>query len=499
MFEFLRNKLKGALSVFSKKVEDEIVEKEELPLKEEKQEKKAEKKEVSKKEEKQKNKKEEKQIEKKEEKKPQKKEDKKEKKEEHAEKKKEVPKKEEKKIILEEAEEYSEEEKEEEKYREEEHKEAQEEKKEKKVLIEEQKESNIPEEAIEEKKEEKKSLFKKLFSFKKTAPEEKPEEKKEEAETLPEEEKAEKVSEEVPAEPEPEEEAEKRTVFGKISDAFTKKALTKEQFETLFWDLEVALMENNVAVEVIDKIKVDLEQEIVGKQLSKSGIQDTIEGSLKKSIESLFNVPQTDIISKAKSKKPLIVLFLGINGSGKTTSIAKVASLLKASGLSCVMAAGDTFRAAAIDQLEKHANNLGVKIIKHQYGADSAAVAFDAVKYAEAHKIDVVLIDTAGRMHSNANLMDELKKIVRVSKPDMKIFVGEAITGNDCVEQARSFNEAVGIDGIILAKADVDEKGGAAISISYVTKKPILYLGTGQNYSDLTKFDSKKIIESIGL
>jgi fused signal recognition particle receptor len=497
MFEFLKNKLKGALSVFSRKVEEEIVEKEELPPKEEKKEKKPEKKESPKKEEKQKSRKEEKQTEKKE--------DKKEKKEEHFEKKKEAPKKkEEKKAVPEkEAEEkYQEEEKEEKKYKEE-HKKEQEEKEEHKIeqkefhISEEPAEQAVKEEApAEEKKEEKKSLFRKLFSFKKTAPEEKSEEKKEEAEIPAEEERA---AEEKTAEPEPEEDAEKRTVFGKISDAFTKRVLSKEQFETLFWELEVVLMENNVAVEVIDKIKADLEQEIVGKPLSKSGIQNTIESSLKKSIESLFDVPQIDIISKAKGKKPLVVLFLGINGSGKTTSIAKVASLLKANGLSSVMAAGDTFRAAAIDQLEKHANNLGIKIIKHQYGADAAAVAFDAVKYAEAHRIDVVLIDTAGRMHSNANLMDELKKIVRVSKPDMKIFVGEAITGNDCVEQARSFNTAVGIDGIILAKADVDEKGGAAISISYVTRKPILYLGTGQNYSDLTKFDSKKIIESIGL
>jgi fused signal recognition particle receptor len=414
MFEFLRNKLKGALSAFSRKVEEEV---EKPEIKEQKPE---EKKEAPKREEKT--------IPKKEEKPPRKKE---------------------------------------------------EAKKEK---------NKVPE---PEKEPEKKSVFKKFFPFKKQAPEEKPEEKKEAA--------AEAPKEEPEKEKSIEEEESQRTVFGKISDAFTKRMLSKQQFEQLFWGLEVVLLENNVAVEVIDKIKSDLEEEIVGKPLSRAGIQKTIEGALKRSIESLFDVPKIDLLRKVKEKKPFVIVFLGINGSGKTTTIAKIASMLKANGITSVLAAGDTFRAAAIDQLEKHANNLGIRMIKHQYGDDSAAVAFDAVKYAEAHGIDVVLIDTAGRMHSNANLMDELKKIVRVSKPDMKIFVGEAITGNDCVEQARSFDEAVGIDGIILAKADVDEKGGAAISISYVTRKPILYLGTGQKYSDLQAFDSKKIVESIGL
>ena len=188
-----------------------------------------------------------------------------------------------------------------------------------------------------------------------------------------------------------------------------------------------------------------------------------------------------------------------INGSGKTTTIAKIAKLLQENRLKVVIAASDTFRAAAIHQLQEHADRLGVKLIKHDYGSDPAAVAFDAIKYAEAHGIDVVLIDTAGRLHSNVNLMAEMEKVARVAKPDLKIFVGESITGNDCVEQARSFNNAIGIDGIILAKADVDEKGGAAISVSYVTKKPILYLGTGQEYDDLEPFSAEAVVDSLGL
>ena len=175
------------------------------------------------------------------------------------------------------------------------------------------------------------------------------------------------------------------------------------------------------------------------------------------------------------------------------------ANLLKQNGKSVVMAAADTFRAAAIDQLQEHADKLKIKLVKHDYGSDAAAVAFDAIKHAEAKGVDVVLIDTAGRLHSNTNLVDEMKKIVKIANPDLKIFVGESITGNDCVEQATQFNEAIGIDGIILSKADIDEKGGAAISISFVTQKPILYLGTGQEYKDLKPFNAKELLASLGL
>ena len=164
-----------------------------------------------------------------------------------------------------------------------------------------------------------------------------------------------------------------------------------------------------------------------------------------------------------------------------------------------VFAAGDTCRAAAIQQLGEHADRLKIKMIKHEYGADSAAVAFDAIRYAQSNKIDVVLIDTAGRLHSNVNLMAELKKICKIAKPDLKIFTAEAITGNDAAEQSKKFDENIGIDGIILTKADVDEKGGAIISVSHVTKKPILFLGTGQNYDDLERFDADKVIERLGL
>jgi len=230
-------------------------------------------------------------------------------------------------------------------------------------------------------------------------------------------------------------------------------------------------------------------------------IEISIVNSLKTSIRELFNVESIDILKriKAKKNKPYVILFFGINGSGKTSSIAKLAYMLQKKNISAVMVAADTWRAAAIQQLEEHGNKLGIKVIKHDYGADPAAVAFDGIKHAQARNLDVVLIDTAGRMHSNTNLIQEMEKIVRVAKPDLKIFVGESITGNDCVIQSETFDRAIGIDGIILTKSDVDEKGGAIISISYVLKKPILYLGTGQNYSDLKEFNPDDIVASIGL
>jgi fused signal recognition particle receptor len=287
--------------------------------------------------------------------------------------------------------------------------------------------------------------------------------------------------------------------FGKIAQAFTTKKVSEAEFENLFWELEVALLENNVALEVIEKIKRDLAIALVDKALPRGKVEETIGVALRQSLREVVSFETIDLLAKARTKKPFIICFVGVNGSGKTTTIAKMAHLFLDHKMSVVLAAADTFRAAAIDQLELHGKRLGVKVIRHDYGADPAAVAFDAIKHAEAKGVDVVLIDTAGRLHNNINLVDEMKKIVRVAKPDLKIFVGESITGNDCVEQAQQFDQAVGIDGIVLAKADIDEKGGAAISVGYVTRKPILYMGTGQEYADLERFEPEKVLASLGL
>ncbi len=296
-------------------------------------------------------------------------------------------------------------------------------------------------------------------------------------------------------------EPENKGFFQAIKERIITTRIDEKQFDRMFWEMEMALMENNVAMEVIEKIKNGLKERLVEKPIKRTMVEKTIHGALRSSIGELFESRGMNLIDEIKSKKekPYVIAFFGINGSGKTTSIAKLARMLKSKNISCVLAASDTFRAASIEQLSLHADKIGVKIIKHSYGADPAAVAFDAIKHARAKSIDAVLIDTAGRMQSNKNLVDEMKKIIRVAKPDLKIFVGESITGNDCIEQAKTFNEAVGIDGIILAKADIDEKGGAAVSVSYVTKKPILFLGTGQKYSDLQEFDSEVIIRNLGL
>jgi len=290
---------------------------------------------------------------------------------------------------------------------------------------------------------------------------------------------------------------EKKGFLKKVTEVVTTKKISDTQYAELFWELEVELLENNVAFEVIEKIKEDLKPKLVDIPLKRGEVEEVIKRSLKESVEEVLEFPEFDLIKQVKGKKPYVILFLGINGSGKTTTIAKVAHLLKKNKLSCVLVAADTFRAASIHQLEEQANNVGVKIIKHDYGSDPSAVAFDGIKYAEQKGIDVVLIDTAGRQHSNTNLMDELKKIVKVSKPDLKLYIGEMISGNDCIEQIQEFDKVADIDGVILSKADIDEKGGTALSVSYVTKKPILYLGVGQHLDNLKKFDKNEIIKNI--
>ncbi|MBI4441492.1 signal recognition particle-docking protein FtsY [Candidatus Woesearchaeota archaeon] len=287
--------------------------------------------------------------------------------------------------------------------------------------------------------------------------------------------------------------------FGKLAQKITTTKIDKAEFETLFWELEMSLLESNVALEVIDLIKQKLQDALVDKPLKRGHVDELIIKALKEAVDEALSFEQVDFLKAIRAKQPYVICFVGINGSGKTTTIAKVAHFLQKNKKSCVMAAGDTFRAAAIQQLEEHASRLSIRLIKHDYGADAAAVAFDAIAYAKAHGIDVVLIDTAGRMHSNTNLMDEMKKIIRVAKPEMILFVGESITGNDCIEQARQFNDAVGISGIVLAKADIDEKGGAALSIAYVTGKPIVFLGMGQGYDDLKPFSKELVVENLGL
>jgi len=327
--------------------------------------------------------------------------------------------------------------------------------------------------------------------------EEKVEEKKEEP----------KVSEVVEKKEDKVKVEEKKSKIG-IKDKVTALVLRREvlidegKLDEILPELEIILIESDVAFEVVEEISARLRERLVGRK-KKIGekLSDIVLDELRTIIKEILDTNQFDfdefVSSKLKEKKPLNIIFVGVNGTGKTTTIAKIAKRLMDNGYSVVLAAGDTFRAGAIEQLEEHANRLGVKLIKHKAGADPAAVIYDAIKHAESKGIDIVLADTAGRMHTKKNLIDQLGKIKRVTKPDLTIFVDESIAGNDAVERARMFNEAVGVDGIILTKLDADPKGGTAISVSYVTGKPVLFVGVGQEYDDLVKFDSKWLIERI--
>ena len=275
-------------------------------------------------------------------------------------------------------------------------------------------------------------------------------------------------------------------------------SISEEKLDDLLWDLEIGLLESDVAFSVIESIKKDIKEEIKHVSFERGKIGDIVEDVLKNAIAHVLMSNELDFEKFIKEhKKPVIIMFIGVNGSGKTLAIGKIATMLKKIGYSSVMAAGDTFRAGAIEQLGIHADRVGVKIIKHGPGADPAAVAYDAIDHARAKHKDVVLLDTAGRVQTNINLMDEMAKIKRVAKPDLIIFVGDALAGNDAVDQAKRFNEVVGIDGVILTKVDTDAKGGSALSVAYTIGKPLLFIGVGQGYEDQVAFDPDWMINNI--
>jgi len=282
------------------------------------------------------------------------------------------------------------------------------------------------------------------------------------------------------------------------TDRKTSRGISEEKLNDLLWDLEIGLLESDVAYSVIESIKNDIKEELKYVSFERSKISELVENVLRNAIEHVLKSSEMDFDEFIdNSKKPVVIMFVGVNGSGKTLSIGKIATLLKKRGKSSVMAAGDTFRAGAIEQLGIHADNVGVKLIKHGPSADPAAVAFDAIEHAKAKHKDVVLLDTAGRMQTNINLMDEMAKIKRVAKPDLILFVGDALAGNDAVEQAKRFNEIVGIDGVILTKVDTDAKGGSALSVAYTIGKPLLFIGVGQGYEDQIPFDPQWMIDNI--
>ncbi|WP_297826212.1 signal recognition particle-docking protein FtsY [uncultured Methanobrevibacter sp.] len=281
-----------------------------------------------------------------------------------------------------------------------------------------------------------------------------------------------------------------------------EKTIQEKHVEDVLWDLEMGLLEGDVAMEVATEVVESVKNNLVGKKIKRSNdITELTYNALRDSVAEIIDVPgksMTEMIEEKKAQgEPLVVMFVGINGTGKTTTIGKLANYYLKKGYTPVIAASDTFRAGAIEQVTYHADNVGVKIIKHQKGSDPAAVAYDAVEHARAQGKELVLIDTAGRMQTNTNLMDEMKKIKRVANPDLVIFVGDALTGNDATEQAAKFNEAIDIDGVILTKADADSKGGASLSIGYVIKKPIMFLGVGQGYDDIMEYDAEWMLNQL--
>ena len=275
--------------------------------------------------------------------------------------------------------------------------------------------------------------------------------------------------------------------------------IEEEDLEQPLWDLEMALLESDVEMSVAERILDTVREKMLGesrKQVETTG--ELVESALHDALLDVIAVGQFDFEERiAEADKPVTIVFTGVNGVGKTTSIAKLSEWLADRGYSSVMANGDTYRAGANEQIQEHADRLDRELISHDQGGDPAAVIYDGVEYAEAHDIDVVLGDTAGRLHTSDDLMAQLEKIDRVVDPDMTLFVDEAVAGQDAVNRAKEFDDAAEIDGAILTKADADSSGGAAISVAYVTGKPILFLGTGQGYDDITLFEPEALVESL--
>jgi len=285
-----------------------------------------------------------------------------------------------------------------------------------------------------------------------------------------------------------------------ISEGLRYKTLSEKDIDALLEEFLLKLVEADVAYDVAEKLCDELRKSLIGLRVPRGvDVEEYVWNEIKKTVLSILERGRSniDLVALAKERKPLKVVFMGVNGVGKTTTIAKIAYMLKKNGLRPVIVAADTFRAAAQEQLKKHSQNLGIPFVGGKYGSDPAAVAYDGVSYATKRRLDAVLIDTAGRMHVDTDLMNELRKIVRVVKPDLKLLVLDALTGNDAVEQAKSFDAAVGVDAVILTKVDADAKGGAALSSILSIEKPILYLGVGQSYEDLIPYDPQYVLKLI--
>ena len=303
------------------------------------------------------------------------------------------------------------------------------------------------------------------------------------------------------AEPESETEEGNGQSFTQRAKLFAtgKAIIEEEELEEPLEELELALLQGDVEMSVAGEITQRLREELVGQTRAQVQTGEVmVQRAIGDALRDVIGVGQFDFEERiAQADKPVTIIFTGVNGVGKTTTIAKMSRYLEDRGYSAVLANGDTYRAGANEQIEEHADALGKKIITHEQGGDPAAVIYDAVEYAKAHDVDVVLGDTAGRLHTSKDLMAQLEKIDRVVDPDMTLFVDEAVAGQDATNRAKQFNDAAEIDGVVLTKADADSQGGAAVSIAHVTGKPILFLGVGQGYDDLERFDPEEIVRRV--
>ncbi len=273
--------------------------------------------------------------------------------------------------------------------------------------------------------------------------------------------------------------------------------------DDLLEELEWALLESDISQQATSAIIDSLRKALVGARLRKGAdLSKVLEAALKRALHTLLQAGYWDFDASVKAfvekgDLPVVIMLVGVNGTGKTTTAAKIAQRLLNNGLSVIAAAGDTFRAGAIQQLESHCERLGIRCVSSQRGGDSAAIARDAIDSAKAKGIDVVLVDTAGRMQNKTNLMNELNKVRKVTNPHLTLFVGDSLAGNDAVEQAKMFQEIMRFDGAVLTKMDTDAKGGAGLSIAFATGRPIVFVGVGQNYEDLLQFDPQWLLDQL--
>ena len=292
-----------------------------------------------------------------------------------------------------------------------------------------------------------------------------------------------------------------KNAVSNISKIAVEKQISEKELDRVMENLTIELLESEIPFDLVEQISKNIKKQMIDKKFARSDeFKEIIKSEFTKTIKEIFQkVEDVDLIQLINSKesKPFKILIVGINGSGKTTTVAKIGHLLKENNISSAIVAGDTFRSGAIEQIKEHADRLELKLISQKYGSDPAAVARDGVEYSKTHNIDAVIIDTSGRVQTNSNLMQEVLKIKNVVNPDFTVFIGDSLAGNDLVSQTHEFFKFTDFNGSILTKVDADVKGGAILSILSETGKPIIYIGTGQEYKDLEKFNEERFLSGL--